>query len=110
MSKIQEYKNILSFIFLIIKENFPFIFIYLVLQLPLLMFIYFILQQPLFLYSFSGSILVFFAVEFILWQIWLATFFFMIYTLKYNIRKQLQEELNLKSNYPSLIKTEILED
>ena len=100
--RITEYKQILQFIFLIIKENFPFICIYLLLQLPLFIF---------------GNYLSYidFIFKCIAWQIWLGVFLVMIYTMKYNIRKQLQKELNLKiedikSNYPSLIKTEILED
>ena len=97
-SQITEYKQILQFI----KENFPLIFIYLLLQLPLFIF---------------GNYLsdIDFIFKCIAWQIWLGVFLVMIYTMKYNIRKQLQKELNLKiedikSNYPSLIKTEFLED
>jgi hypothetical protein len=80
MKKLNEYKNILRFILLIIEENFPLVIIYLILQLPLFIFA-----------KYSNDID--FIIKAIMYQIWLAVFFFMIYTMKYNITKQLREEI-----------------
>ena len=73
-------KDKLKFIFLLLKENFPLILIYLLLQLPLFIFGNYVSDID-------------FIIKAICYQIWLAVFFFMIYTMKYNIRKELQKEI-----------------
>lgn len=72
-----------NYIILVIKDNIPTIFIYLLLQLPLFIF-----------GNYSNDID--FIIKSILWQFWLAVFLFMIYTMKYNIRKDLIKELEKK--------------
>ena len=65
-NQITEYKQILQFIFLIIKENFPLVIIYLILQIPLFIF---------------GNYLsnIDFIFKCIAWQIWLGVFLFIFY-------------------------------
>ena len=63
-----------------LKEELPVVIIYLLFQIPLIIFLDFSLSLTVIIFSI------------LLYQIYLAAFFFLIYVFRYNIEKKLRSE------------------
>jgi len=69
-----------------LKEELPVVIIYLLFQIPLIIFLDFSLSLTVIIFSI------------LLYQIYLAAFFFLIYVFRYNIEKKLRSEKWNKKN------------